>query len=119
MHERVILYGLKNCDGCRRARRWFDDAGIEIAFRDIREAPHTAAAVAHVRDANDPLTFVNRRSTTWRQLPAERRETLTAANAPQLLRAHPTLIKRPLLVIGEHVLAGFDEARVRAALRDD
>jgi arsenate reductase-like glutaredoxin family protein len=58
--------------------------------------------------------LINRGSTTWRQLA----DTEKAASAPEqwlaLALAHPTLIRRPLLIDGDHVDAGFAQARYAA-----
>jgi len=43
----VTLYGLANCDTCRKARNWLTRFGIEHAFVDYRErrvAPETLVA---------------------------------------------------------------------------
>ena len=112
----ATLYGLKNCDGCRRARKWFDAAGVSHEFLDIRESDHTRAVLERIRDHDDWLAFVNRRSTTWRSLPAAQREDLDRSRALALLAEHPTLIKRPVIAIGDATLAGFDADTVEATL---
>jgi len=100
------IYGLKNCDSCRAARKALPQA----AFVDLREAglpePVLQAALARFGDA-----LVNTRSTTWRGLSAEER---TAAPV-DLLRAHDALMKRPLIVQGDRMWLGWG-ADVRAAL---
>jgi arsenate reductase len=54
---------------------------------------------------------INRRSTTWKALPAEEREVMDAAAARRAALAAPTLIKRPVLVTGDTVEFGFKPAR--------
>jgi Spx/MgsR family transcriptional regulator len=116
MSATVRVLGLRHCDSCRRALRWLDARGVSVDFGDIREAPHTATAVALARASDDWAAFVNRRSTTWRALPDEDRRDLTRTRALTLLAANPTLFKRPLLVIDDVVQVGFDEARLAGAL---
>jgi arsenate reductase-like glutaredoxin family protein len=31
------LYGLRNCDSCRRALQWLQSNGIAHSFHDVRE----------------------------------------------------------------------------------
>ena len=112
----IELYGLKNCDGCRKALKTLAARGDDVTFNDIREPANTQQVVAWIRDTDDPLAFVNKRSTTWRTLDASDKADLDVAGALPLLIKHPTLIKRPVLRIGTQTLAGFDEARVDAAL---
>lgn len=104
------IYGIKTCDTCRRARKWLEENSIEHQWHDVREAPLAREAVKAWLDAVGVETLVNRRSTTWRQLPAESRAALTPASAVDLLLANPTLIKRPVFVRGDDVRVGFDEA---------
>lgn len=110
----IALHGLKNCDTCRRARRWLDQAGVDYSFVDVRENPPGEADLARWEDELGWSTLLNRRSTTWRALPAAERENLDATLALALLRQHPTLLKRPLLETPGTILCGFDEARYRA-----
>ncbi|MEM6728495.1 MAG: ArsC/Spx/MgsR family protein [Pseudomonadota bacterium] len=92
------LYGLKTCDTCRKARK----ALPEAAFIDVREsgvpAPVIAAALEAFGDA-----LINRASTTWRSLDEDQRSLPPA----ELLEAHPTLMKRPLIVAGEKMTLGW------------
>ncbi len=113
----ISLHGLKNCDTCRRARRWLDQAGVEYRFIDVRENPPGEADLARWEEALGWSTLLNRRSTTWRGLPEDERESLDSARALILLRQHPTLLKRPLLESGDTTLCGFDEARYRALFK--
>jgi len=83
------LYGLHNCDTCRKARK----ALPESEFIDVREAglPSTLADRALEQFGE---ILVNRRSTTWRELSEEVRKQPPAA----LLAAYPSLMKRPLIL---------------------
>ena len=96
----VVLWGLKNCDSCRKARSWFDGQGIAYIFRDVRAEPIQAVDlkrwfVAH----GDWEVFINRRGTTWRKLGDKDKEGLDADRAIALLAANPTLMKRPVVLV--------------------
>jgi arsenate reductase-like glutaredoxin family protein len=41
---------------------------------------------------------------------------LTAAEAQALMAKEPNLIKRPLVIAGSEIVAGFDRERLRALL---
>lgn len=88
----ITLYGLRGCDTCRKATRALGQAGHEVTFVDLRETP---VSPDRLRDWWDRLgpDLLNRRSTTWRGLPAADR----ACDPLALLQAHPALIKRPVL----------------------
>ena len=73
--------------------------------RDInREPPSRAFLERHV-DSTHFLEYVSRRSPVFkdRPLPASKREAIA------LMLEQPNLIKRPILVVGERAIFGFDK----------
>ena len=59
-----------------------------------------------------PDVLVNRRSTTWRQLPEHERPAMEPVAVLPALQGHPTLVKRPVFERGGEVRVGFsDEVR--------
>ncbi|MCR8547222.1 arsenate reductase [Salipiger sp. P9] len=102
----MVLYGLKNCDTCRKALKALPQA----AFVDVRTegVPADLLAAAYARFGEK---LVNTRSTTWRGLSEEER-----ARPPlELLAQQPTLMKRPLIAEGDALYLGWDKA-TQAAL---
>lgn len=102
----MIIYGLKNCDTCRKAAKALPGATLH----DVREAPvpdaTMSAAFAAFGDA-----LLNTRSTTWRNLPDSER-----GDAPlDLIGRHPALMKRPLIDAGGTLYLGWGRD-VQAAL---
>lgn len=83
------LYGLKTCDTCRKALK----ALTGVTLTDVRQdgVPDDVRARA-LETFGD--TLLNTRSTTWRGLSDAER----ARPPAELLRDHPTLMKRPLIV---------------------
>lgn len=92
------LYGLKNCDTCRKALKHLPDA----EFVDVRAqgVPADVLGAALQRFGAD---LVNTRSTTWRGLDENQR----ALPHQTLLEQHPTLMKRPLIVAGDQMYLGW------------
>ncbi|MEM1130053.1 MAG: ArsC/Spx/MgsR family protein [Pseudomonadota bacterium] len=88
----MALYGIRTCDTCRKARRALEAAGQDVRFVDLRDTPPSRDVITTWLDALGP-DLVNRRSTTWRSLDPQDRET----EPSKLLAAHPTLFKRPIL----------------------
>ena len=100
------IYGLKTCDTCRKAIK----ALPEARFVDVR-ADGVPKAVMQAARAIFGEALLNTRSTTWRSLSeAERAEEPEA-----LLKAHPALMKRPLIVAGETMHLGWTK-EVQASL---
>ncbi|MBN2906884.1 MAG: arsenate reductase [Rhodobacteraceae bacterium] len=106
----MILYGLKNCDTCRKARQMLSAAGHTVALRDVRDAPLSPEDLARFH-AVFGADLVNRRSTTWRGPDAAAR----AGDPLDLLAQYPALMKRPLIEAEGQLFLGWDKA-VQAAL---
>ncbi|MFT6674420.1 MAG: arsenate reductase [Sulfitobacter sp.] len=97
----MLIYGLKNCDTCRKALKALPDA--ELIDARAQGVPDTLLAAAFEKFG---AALLNTRSTTWRGLSeAERQE------APlDLIKAHPAVMKRPLIVVDNHIFLGWNNA---------
>lgn len=94
------LYGLKNCDTCRKAMKSLQN----VEFIDVR-ADGVPTNVLQVALDQFGETLVNTRSTTWRGLSEDER----ARSPLELLQEHPTLMKRPLIQAGETWYLGWSK----------
>lgn len=108
----VRLYGLGNCDTCRKARNWLNRFEIEHEFIDYREQriePATLKAWADQLGGWDAL--INRASTTWRNLLPNRKSPRSDPEWQLLLKEYPQLIKRPVTLTPDGVVSvGFKDA---------
>jgi len=105
----VRIYGLKSCDTCRKALKALTEAGRSPDFVDLRATPVEEERLVRWLDLFGAEALINRRSTTWRGLGEAERK----GPPLDLMRAHPTLIKRPVIEDGETVTLGWD-AQARA-----
>ena len=107
----TTLYGLANCDTCKKARKWLDRFGVAHAFvdyRDQRQAPEVLVAWKDALGGWDAM--INKSSTTWRQLPETRKSPASDAEWKLLLREYPQLIRRPVVVTDDGVVTqGFSD----------
>jgi len=107
----VTVYGLEQCDTCRKARNWLQRFEITFAFVDYRAqplSPETLHAWAEQLGGFEHL--INRASTTWRNLPITRKSPGSIPEWTLLLREHPALVKRPVLVTADGVVSvGFSD----------
>ena len=90
----IHVYGLKNCDTCRKARRALEDAGYHHEFVDFRLSPIDKSVIQDWLFALGEEILINRKSTTWRNLDDNEK----LLDPIHLLGTHPTLIKRPVIV---------------------
>lgn len=103
----ITLYGIKNCDTVRKARKWLDAHAIDYDYHDFREDGLERSAVENWIEQLGWETVVNRRSTSWKALDVSEREAMNKQSAVIAVLSHPTLIKRPLLNTGKQYFAGF------------
>ena len=112
----MILYGLKNCDTTRKARRWLTERDCSYEFVDVRDDGVDESTVRTWLAAVGWETLVNRRGTTWRQLNEAQRSDVDEAKALALIMQYPALIKRPVFQTGGDLLVGFDAEAYAATL---
>ena len=96
----MILYGLKNCDTCKKARKALEAAGKYVEFHDVRDDGVTKAQIAKWAKVAGWEKLLNKASTTWRGLDDEEKAGVTEAKALALMAQHPTLMKRPIIENG-------------------
>ncbi len=94
------IYGLKNCDTCRKALKAFPDA----EFVDVR-ADGVSMDVLQTAEKQFEAALLNTRSTAWRGLDEDQR----ARPALNLLSDHPTLMKRPLIEVDGTLYLGWSK----------
>ena len=113
----VIVYGLNTCDSCRAARNYLEERAFLYEFRDVRSDGFSDAELDSWIAAVGWETLLNRKSRTWRELPEDFRAGLDAGKARALLKAHPALIKRPVIDATRGTITVGWSPEVRAALR--
>lgn len=104
----TTLYGIKNCDTVRKARRWLDQSSVEHNFHDFRQDGVNQKNIQNWLEALGAEALINKRSTTWKALSDADKTKLSDNKALiDLIRANPTLIKRPLLDHNDEYHVGF------------
>ena len=107
----ITVYGIRNCDKIKRTLAWFGANGVTVRFHDYRKDGLNEADLQSWMTVLDWSSLINRSSTTWRSLPELAKQGISSAKAARILMlTHPTLIKRPLIVAGDAIHVGYDEA---------
>jgi len=101
------LYGIKNCDTVKKARKWLDEQGVSYEFHDFKKDGLTSEKLSEWEQAIGWETLLNRRGTTWRKLPDEVRDTISAQSAHDIMLENPSIIKRPVVEHEGDVFVGF------------
>lgn len=100
----IRVWGLKNCDTCRKAIKAIDATGHEVAYTDVRADGVAKSDLIRFSEAFGAV-LINKRSTTWRELSEEAR----AGDSIELLTQFPTLMKRPVIEAAGKLTLGWDK----------
>ena len=106
----INIYGLKNCDSCRKAIKWLNDNNHAYEFFDIKVNPIKKSKIKEWLTVHGIDKTLNKKSTTWRQLDQNLKNDFQS-DALTILENFPTLIKRPFWEINskvsKHLEPGF------------
>ena len=111
------IYGIKNCDTMKKAMRWLEERGLAYEFIDYKKA---GVVTSHLPDWMARAgweTLLNTRGLMWKKLRNDQRADIDESKALTLLQDYPSMIKRPVLDTGEHLIVGFDPERYNAELK--
>jgi arsenate reductase len=103
MNTDIVLYGIPNCDTVKRARADFAAAEVAYRFHDFKKAGLPEGEVLAEWFAQCGWErLVNRQGSTWRQLgEADKAAVADEASAAALMRAQPSVVKRPVIRWGD------------------
>ena len=111
----ITLYGIPNCDTVKKARVWLDQNGVAHAFHDYKKGGVERVWLGRWVAEHGWETVLNRAGTTFRALPDADKTDLNANKAIALMLAQPSMIKRPVLDLGDRTLVGFKPPIYEAA----
>jgi arsenate reductase len=103
----ITLYGINNCDTVKKALKWLTINNIEHQLYDFKKQPLTSDLLNLFVKQSDWTLLLNKRSTTFRNLPDEVKNNLTDEVMFSAVLEQPTLLKRPLLLLDGKLNLGF------------
>ena len=107
---RLRVHGITNCDTVKKARAWLGQHGVRYDWVDFRTSPPSRDDLVRWSRVAGWEGLLNRRGTTWKGLDRETQARVRdEATAIALMLERPTLIRRPVIEIGDEVFLGFDE----------
>ena len=115
----MLFIEYPKCTTCQKARKWLVENGIEFDSRHIKDERPTAAELKewHTRSGLPLRRFFNTSGQLYRSLALkDRLPDMSEDEQYELLSSDGMLVKRPLLVGDDFVLAGFRESEWKTAL---
>lgn len=111
-----VMYGIKNCDTIKKARKWLEENKVAYEFFDYKkEGVSAELADGFVKELGWEA-LINKRGTTWRNLPEDTKNNIDETLAKQLMVENPSIIKRPLLDTGTKKVLGFKADEYQALI---
>ncbi|MBQ6544038.1 MAG: arsenate reductase family protein [Clostridia bacterium] len=107
------------CSTCQKAKKYLDDRGAEYELRDIKaDNPSADELKKWIKLSGLPVKrFFNTSGMQYRALGLKDKiDKMSEDEQISLLASDGMLVKRPLLIAGETVLAGFREPEYEKAL---
>ena len=110
MKNPLVLH-YAGCGTCKKALAWMKSHGVSPVLRPIVDEPPTAAELAEwIPLSGLPVRrWLNTSGLSYRALGKAKIDAMSDAELTKRLSTDGKLVRRPVLVVGESVLVGFDE----------
>jgi arsenate reductase (glutaredoxin) len=109
----LLVVGLKTCSTVKKTINWLENNEVEFTFQDLKKKPLNRDELLDLVHKLSLETVLNKRGTTWKKL-AVNSEELSTKQMFDLLLENQSMIKRPVLVLGEAVMVGFEPEALEA-----
>lgn len=112
--DRPTLLHNPRCSKSRQALALLTDRGVEVDVVRYLDEPPTASSLARIVEGLDtePRSLVRTGDAAFAELGTSPDELADAASVVALLAAHPRLMERPVLVVGDRAVIGRPPERV-------
>ena len=104
------IYGIKNCDSVRKARKYLKNHAIAHTFIDFRETPVSLEEIESWLTKTDIKTLFNTRGTTYRTLKLKEMN-LSDEQKVTWMAKENMLIKRPVILYENKIIVGYNESQ--------
>jgi len=111
------MYGITNCDSIKKARKWMERQGVNYVFHDYKKSGITKEKLEEWLLHVELDVLLNKRGTTFKKLPDIVKQDIDENKAIMLMMENPSMIKRPVLEVGEEILVGFKGSEYEAATK--
>ena len=116
--NKIVIYGIPNCDTTQKAMAWLQKNNIAFSFHDYKLQGISKDKLAAWCSKKGWETVFNKRSTTWRELPeAEQNKVNNQEAAIKVMLVNTSIIKRPIVEYSNTIITGFKEADYKVLLK--
>lgn len=118
--SKVIVYEYQNCSTCKNALKFLEKSGVEFEKRPIVERPPSKAELKRMLGfvGGNLRKLFNTSGLVYKEMKlGEKLESMTEAQALELLASNGKLVKRPFVLTDTAGLVGFKEDEWKKTLR--
>ncbi len=112
------VVGIKNCSTVQKTLKWLDDHGHSYTFRDVKKNPLEQEELLDLVNKLSLESVINKKGSTWRKLELSQAN-LSDQDLFIVLFENQSMIKRPVLILDEAVMIGFDNEALTEFLATD
>lgn len=113
----VTLYTSPSCTSCRKAKMWLEENNIEYVERNILAKAPTLEEIKEIlrktEDGTDEI--ISTRSKTFQELNIDL-DNIKLQDLYELIQAHPSLLRRPIIMDEKRLQVGYNEDEIRRFL---
>lgn len=113
----IHLYIAPSCSSCRKAQKWLDDHHVEYTLHHLLFEPLSDAEIKQMLRLTETGTseLLAPRSKEFQELDV-RIEDLSLQKFFDLVRSHPKLLRRPIILDSTRIALGYNEEEIRCFL---
>lgn len=112
------IIGIPNCNKIRDTKKWLESKNVEFELINVKKEPLTRDELKDLEFKVGLDVLVNSKGTTYRNLKIKD----LGLNEDQLfdvLLENQSMIKRPVLVVENSVMVGYDEEAFETFLKEN
>jgi len=115
---KLMVYGIPNCDVVKKTMNWLTAKKTGFEFHDYKRSGISKEKLEAWCKEIGWEALLNKRSTTWRELPLSVQNKITNQPAAiKLMMEQTSIIKRPVIEYGRSITAGFNETEINKHLK--
>lgn len=112
----LTIYGISNCDSVKKNKKQLEANQVDFTYHDFRKDGLSQDKLSLWLNTVDWQILLNKRGTSFRNLPDDIKNNLNQDNIAALLLENPTLIKRPVVEFKDKILVGLKPEQLLAEI---
>lgn len=101
----------------KKTFKWLEENDYDYNFRDVKKEPIDLNEIKSLAGRVGIDVLVNRRGRVWKSLELNNVE-LSDEQLMALLHEHQTMMKRPVIIVGDAVMVGFEPSALESFLEE-